>query len=82
MVYCQYRYFSGFNNKSILFISYATLAWGSTYNSHLKKVQIKQNHVAGLIFFATTYGKDVKSAHLMLNLLDILTVYMFIAFLL
>ena len=57
------------------FISYAILAWGSTYNSHLQKVQIKQNHVATLIFFATTHGKDVKSAHSLLNLLDILTVH-------
>ena len=54
------------------FICYAILAWGSTYNSPLQKVQIKQNHVARLIFLATTHGKDVKSAHPILNLIDIL----------
>ena len=57
------------------FISYAILARVSTYNSHLQKVQIMQNHVARLIFFATTHGKDVKSARPLLNLLDILTVH-------
>ena len=42
----------------------------------MKKVQIKQNLVARLIFFVTTRGKDIESALPLLNLLDIiLTVY-------
>ena len=56
-------------------ISYAILAWGSTYKSHLQKVQIKQNHVARLIFFVSTYGASTESARPLLNLLDILTVH-------
>ena len=40
------------------YISYAILAWGSTYISSLQEVQVKQNHVAQLIFFANTRGKD------------------------
>ena len=57
------------------YISYAILAWGSAYKSHLQKVQIKQNHVIRLIFFATSYGKETESAKPLLNLLDILTVH-------
>lgn len=44
------------------YISYAILAWGSTYNSHLQKVQIKQNYLARLIFFVNKYGKDTESS--------------------
>ena len=43
--------------------------------SSLQKVQVKQNHVARLIFFANIRGKDVESALPLLNLLDMLTVY-------
>jgi len=50
------------------------LAWGSTYQSNLKKVQTKQNHVARLIFFAVTSGGKTESALPLLNLLNILTV--------
>ena len=57
------------------YIAYAILAWGSTYTSFLQKVQVKQNHVARLIFFANTSGKDTESALLFLNLLDMLTIY-------
>ena len=56
------------------YISYAILAWGSAYKSHLDKIQIKQNHSARLIFFATAYGEHTESALPLLNLLDILTV--------
>ena len=57
------------------YIAYAILAWGSTYISSLQKVQVKQNHVARLIFFANIHGKDTESALLFLNLLDMLTIY-------
>ena len=58
------------------YIAYASLAWGSIYTSSLQKVQVKQTHVARLIFFATDMrGKDTESALPLLNLLDILTVY-------
>ena len=33
--------------------SYAILAWGSAYKSHIKKIQTKQNHAIMLIFFCT-----------------------------
>ena len=56
------------------YIAYAILAWGSTYISSLQKVQVKQNHVARLIF-ANIRGKDTESALPLLNLLDMLTVY-------
>ena len=57
------------------YIAYAILAWGSTYTSSLQKVQVKQNHVARLIFFANMRGKDTESALPLLNLLDMHTVY-------
>lgn len=56
------------------YISYAILAWGSTYKSHIQKVQIKQNQVIRLIFFAISYGENTESALPLLNLLDILTI--------
>ena len=55
-------------------MSYAIVAWGSAYKTNLKKLQIKQNHIARTIFFATLYGKDTESALPLLNLLDILTI--------
>ena len=57
------------------YISYAILAWGSAYKTHIDKIQIKQNHSARLIFFATTYGERTESALPLLNLLDVLTVH-------
>ena len=56
------------------YISYAILAWGSVYKSHIKKIQTKQNHAIRLIFFARTLGKSTESALPLLNLLDVLTV--------
>lgn len=56
------------------YISYAIVAWGSAYKSHLQKIQVKQNHIVRLIFFAKLYGKETESALPLLNLLDILTV--------
>ena len=61
---------------SIIFpyISYAILAWGSAYKTHINKVQTKQNHSIRLIFFARTFGEQTDSALPLLNLLDVLTV--------
>ena len=56
------------------YLSYAILAWGSACATHLKKIQVKQNHVIRLMFFATLYGKNTDSALPFLNLLDLLTV--------
>ena len=57
------------------YISYAILAWGSAYKTHINKIQIKQNHSARLIFFATDHGEHTESALPLLNLLDVLTVH-------
>ena len=57
------------------YISYAILAWGSAYKTHINKIQIKQNHSARLIFFATDHGEHTESALSLLNLLDVLTIH-------
>ena len=56
------------------YLSYAVISWGSAYTSHLKKIQVKQNHIIRVLFFATLYGKSTESALPLMNLLDILTV--------
>ena len=56
------------------YISYAILAWGSTYKTQIKKVKIKQNTVIRVIFFAITYGQNTESAFPFMRLLDILDV--------
>ena len=43
--------------------------------THINKIQIKQNHSARLIFFATDHGEHTESALPLLNLLDVLTVH-------
>ena len=63
-----------FYNLIYPYLSYAILAWGSACATHLKKIQVKQNHVIRLMFFATLYGKNTDSALPLLNLLDLLTV--------
>ena len=55
-------------------LSYAIIAWGSAYKTHLKRLQSKQNTVLRLMFFATTSGPYTESALPFLNLLDVLTV--------
>ena len=55
-------------------LSYAIIAWGSAYKTHLKRLQSKQNTVLRLMFFATTSGPYTESALPSLNLLDVLTV--------
>ena len=57
------------------YISYAILARGSAYKTHIDKIQIKQNHSARLIFFATDHDEHTESALPLLNLLDVLTVH-------
>ena len=56
------------------YLSYAIIAWGRASASHLNKIQVKQNHIIRLMFFATLYGKNTDSALPLMNLLDILTV--------
>ena len=56
------------------YLSYAIIAWGSTYKTHLKRLQSKQNTVLRLMFFATTSGPYTESALPFLNLVDVLTV--------
>ena len=56
------------------YLSYAVISWGSAYTSHLKMIQVKQNHIIHVLFFATLYGKSTESALLLMNLSDILTV--------
>ena len=56
------------------YLSYAIIAWGSAYKTHLKRLQSKQNTVLRLMFFATTSGPYAESALPFLNLLDVLTV--------
>ena len=55
-------------------LSYAIITWGSASVAHLKKIQVKQNHIIHLMFFATLYGKNTESALPLLSLLDLLTV--------
>ena len=53
------------------YLSYAIIAWGSTYKSNIKILQTKPNHIARVIFFSTLYGENTESALSLLNLLDI-----------
>lgn len=48
--------------------------WGSAYETQLDNIQIKQNHIARLTFFAKLYSKETDSALPLLNLLEFLTV--------
>ena len=52
------------------------LIWGSACESHLKNVQIEQNHIIvitlGLVFHATLYGENTYSALPLLNVLTVL----------
>ena len=61
---------------SIIFpyISYAILARGSAYKTHINKVQAKQNHSIRLIFSARTFGGQTENTLPLLNLLVVLTV--------
>jgi hypothetical protein len=56
------------------YLSYAIIAWGSAYKTHIKKLQTKQNHVVRIIFFANLYGKNTEKPLPLINLLNILTV--------
>ena len=56
------------------YMSYNILAWGSVYKTHIKKIQVKQNHIVRLVFYSKTFGKETESGKPLLNLLDVLTV--------
>ena len=56
------------------YLMYAIVAWGSTYKTHLTKIQVKQNHIVRILFFETLYGKKTSDALPFINLLDLLTV--------
>ena len=49
-------------------------AWGSAYQTHITKIQVKQNHIVRLSFFCPTSGKVTERTKPLLNLLKILTV--------
>ena len=55
-------------------ISYAILAWGSSYKTYIQKVQTKPNHAIRLIFFARAFGEQTDSALPLINLFEFLTV--------
>ena len=55
-------------------ISYAIVAWGSAYKTHVNKLQVKQNHFARVVLFEVLYGENTPSALPLLNLLDLLTI--------
>ena len=57
------------------YLSYAIIAWGSAYKTHLpaKRLQSKQNTVLRLMVFPKS-GPYTESALPFLNLLDVLTV--------
>ena len=46
------------------YLSYAITAWGSTYKSHLKILQTKQNHIVRLMFSAKTMASKQKVLNL------------------
>ena len=56
------------------YISYCILAWGSVYKTHIRKIQVKQNHIVRLIFFAKSFSSETEKAKPLLNLLGLLTV--------
>ena len=56
------------------YLSYAIIAWGSAYKTHLKTLQSKQNTVLRLMLFTTTSGPYTESVLPFLNLLGVLTV--------
>ena len=63
-----------YHNLIYPYLSYAVISWSSAYTSHLKKIQVKQNHIIRVLFFATLYGKSTESVLPLMNLLDISTV--------
>ena len=53
------------------YITYASVAWESGFQTQIKNVETKQNTVIMTIFFATTQGKDTESAFPVMNILNI-----------
>jgi len=58
------------------YISYGILAWESVHKTRIRKIQVKQNHIVRLTFFAKTFGSEtaLAKAKPLLNLLGLLTV--------
>ena len=50
-------------------ISYAIIAWGSAFKTNISKLQVKQNHLAWVVFFKVLCGENTPSALPLLNLL-------------
>lgn len=50
-------------NPNYPYTSHAIIAWGSAYQKNLKKMQTKQNHTAGLIFFLSLLLGERLKAH-------------------
>ena len=46
----------------------------AVYKTHIRKIQVKQNHIVRLIFFAKSFGSETEKAKPLLNLLGLLTV--------
>ena len=55
-------------------ISYAIVAWGSAYKTHINKLQVKHNHLAKAVFFQVLYCRNTLSTLYLLNFLDFPTV--------
>ena len=41
---------------------------------HLRKTQVKENHIVRLLFYCTSFGRETESAKPLLNALDMLIV--------
>ena len=55
-------------------ISYGILAWRGVYKTHIRKIQVKQNHIVRLLFLAKSSGSETEKIKPLLNLLGLLTV--------
>ena len=51
-----------FNTLIYPYISYGILGWGSTCQTNIHKLLVKQNTVIRVIFRALTYGKGTENA--------------------
>jgi len=43
-----------YHNLIYPYMSYSILAWGSVNKTHIKKIQVKQNHIVRLMFYSKT----------------------------
>ena len=56
------------------YISYGILASRSVYKTHIRQIQVKQNHIVTLLFLAKSFGSETEKIKSLLNLLGLLTV--------